>query len=341
MASIFKAGHTAVITGGASGIGLSLAKKCFNNGMKVLVADWDDETLSAAPKNVGGDIGTIKVDVSKTDDWATLKSMVDKDLNGQVNLLALNAAIGPKSSWDSPDAFRQVVDVNLFGVINGISTLLPSVKSTASSGSPSAVVITGSKQGITNPPGNPAYNASKSAVKTIAEHLSFDLRDEKNLSVHLLVPGWTFTGLSGNRPGAGKEKPDGAWWPDQVVDFLEKKMAEGQFWVLCPDDQVTEQLVSVPVAAELGTESRGLDVPQIKQADIRRRIASGCSGVPRMPSRGGHHSLGGVMNGRRSTRNGWKSRNKSLDGDSHGHCNIKCRTIRRYLDVMPEGMPRV
>lgn len=244
MASIFKAGHTAVITGGASGIGLSLAKKCFNNGMKVLVADWDEETLNAAPKNVGGDIGTIKVDVSKTDDWAAIKSRVDKDLDGQVNLLALNAAIGPTSSWDSPDAFRQVVDVNLLGVINGISTLLPSVKSTASSGSPSAVVITGSKQGITNPPGNPAYNASKSAVKTIAEHLSFDLRDEKNLSVHLLVPGWTFTGLSGNRPGAGKEKPDGAWWPDQVVDFLDKKMAEGQFWVLCPDDQVTEGLVS-------------------------------------------------------------------------------------------------
>lgn len=135
------------------------------------------------------------------------------------------------------------MDVNLFGVINGISTFLPTVQSTAKS-SPSAIVVTGSKQGITNPPGNPAYNASKSAVKTIAEHLSFDLRNEKNLSVHLLVPGWTFTGLSGNRPGSGKEKPQGAWWPDQVVDFLEKKMGEGQFWVLCPDDQVTEELVS-------------------------------------------------------------------------------------------------
>jgi NAD(P)-dependent dehydrogenase (short-subunit alcohol dehydrogenase family) len=208
----------------------------------------DEETLNAAPKNVGGDISTIKVDVSKTDDWAALKSKVDKDLNGQVNLLALNAAVAPRSSWDTPEAFRQVMDVNLFGVINGISTLLPSVKSTAASGSPSAVVITGSKQGITNPPGNPAYNASKSAVKTIAEHLSFDLRDDKNLSVYLLVPGWTFTGLGGNRPGAGKEKPDGAWWPDQVVDFLQKKMDEGQFWVLCPDEQVTEELVSASLS---------------------------------------------------------------------------------------------
>jgi short-subunit dehydrogenase len=55
-------------------------------------------------------------------------------------------------------------------------------------------VITGSKQGITNPPGNAAYNASKAAVRTLAEHLSHDLKDTKT-SVHLLVPGWTFTGL--------------------------------------------------------------------------------------------------------------------------------------------------
>jgi NAD(P)-dependent dehydrogenase (short-subunit alcohol dehydrogenase family) len=55
-------------------------------------------------------------------------------------------------------------------------------------------VITGSKQGITNPPGNPAYNASKAAVKSLAEHLGFDLKDTRT-SVHLLVPGWTFTGL--------------------------------------------------------------------------------------------------------------------------------------------------
>lgn len=82
MASVFKEGHTAVITGGASGIGLALAKKCFGHGMKVLIADWDDETLGAAFSNVGGEVGTIKVDVSKLEDWATLKSRVDHDFNG-------------------------------------------------------------------------------------------------------------------------------------------------------------------------------------------------------------------------------------------------------------------
>lgn len=85
------------------------------------------------------------------------------------------------------------MDTNLFGVINGLNTYVSSFQSRMS-GNPSAIIITGSKQGITNPPGNAAYNASKAAVKTLAEHLSFDLKDTKT-SVHLLVPGWTFTGL--------------------------------------------------------------------------------------------------------------------------------------------------
>lgn len=88
----------------------------------------------------------------------------------------------------------QVLNTNLFGVINGLNTYVPSFQSRASDAAPSSIVITGSKQGITNPPGNAAYNASKAAVKSLAEHLSFDLKDTQT-SVHLLVPGWTFTGL--------------------------------------------------------------------------------------------------------------------------------------------------
>src|ERR1700709_2770995 len=113
------------------------------------------------------------------------------------------------------------MDTNVFGVINGLNTFVPDFQSQREQKS-SAIVITGSKQGITNPPGNPAYNASKAAVKTLAEHLSYDLsKSSPTTSVHLLVPGWTFTGLSGNSPfatGTGKrEKPKGAWNPEQVV----------------------------------------------------------------------------------------------------------------------------
>lgn len=127
------------------------------------------------------------------------------------------------------------MDVNLFGVVNGISTFLPVLQKQSY---PTAVVITGSKQGITNPPGNPAYNASKAAVKSIAEHLSYDLRGSST-SVHLLVPGWTFTGLTGG--GTVQEKPDGAWGPEQVAEYLEQKMNESVFYIICPDNDVTTE----------------------------------------------------------------------------------------------------
>ena len=127
------------------------------------------------------------------------------------------------------------METNFFGVVNGLTVFLPSLRAQKT---PTAVVITGSKQGITNPPGNPAYNASKAAVKFLAEHLSYDLRSTTT-SVFLLVPGWTYTGLMKNL--GMKEKPDGAWWPEQVADYLEQKMADGQFYVICPDNDVTEE----------------------------------------------------------------------------------------------------
>lgn len=127
----------------------------------------------------------------------------------------------------------QIIDTNLFGVINGIATFLSSIRDHPA---PSAIVITGSKQGITNPPGNPAYNASKAAVKSLAEHLSYDLRSTST-SVHLLIPGWTHTGLTGAE--SAKEKPDGAWTPQQVASHLEDKMGEDSFYILCPDNEVT------------------------------------------------------------------------------------------------------
>lgn len=243
MASVFQAGYTAVITGGASGIGLALAKKCASHGMKVLISDINDQALSSAASSVGGSssISTIRADVSSLDDWARLKAKVQSDLGGKVNLLALNAGRSVQSGWDDPEAFHKTLDTNLYGVVNGIATLLPTVRDTAAAGGGgrAAIVITGSKQGITNPPGNPAYNASKAAVKTVAEHLSWDLRGTPEVGVHLLVPGWTFTGLTA--ASGKKEKPEGAWWPEQVVDYLEKKMGEGKFYVICPDNDVSEE----------------------------------------------------------------------------------------------------
>jgi len=244
MASIFKQGNTALITGAASGIGLALAQKCIKSGMTVGLLDNNVDNLAAALKSLGPAAKGWVLDVSQPPAWDALKPQILAALGGHVDFLALNAGRAVREvSWADPAYFQQTLSTNLAGVIKGITMFLPVIQGTASKERPAAIVVTGSKQGITNPPGNPAYNASKAAVKSLAESLSYDLhKSHPFISVHLLVPGWTYTGLSGAKPGSVEGKPEGAWTPTQVVEFLESKMREGTFYVLCPDNETTEGL---------------------------------------------------------------------------------------------------
>ncbi|KAK5996834.1 Dehydrogenase/reductase SDR family member 7B-like protein [Cladobotryum mycophilum] len=240
--AVFAPGSSALITGAASGVGLAIAKLCRSKDMKVLLVDRNVEALERAKAEVAAvqqpadEVSTSILDVTQAAGWSALKDHAAKTF-GSIELLVLNAGIGLKGSWGDDDYFRNTLETNLFGVINGINTFLPVVQEAAKS-RPTSIVITGSKQGITNPPGNPAYNASKAAVKTLAEHLSWDLKDTPT-SVHLLVPGWTYTGMTGG--GQTKEKPAGAWSADQVASYLYKKVQENQFYVICPDNDVSEE----------------------------------------------------------------------------------------------------
>ncbi|KAF2729422.1 NAD(P)-binding protein, partial [Polyplosphaeria fusca] len=188
--SVFKAGATALITGGSSGVGLAVAHLCLKHGMRTAIVDINPATLELARENLGGDVETYQADVSNEADWQRVKDAVGTRF-GEVDFLMLNAGVGTKSTWGDADYFQKVFSTNLFGVIHGLNAFVPAFKARST---PGTIVITGSKRGITNSPGNPAYNASKAAVKTLAEHLSFDLRDTST-SVHLLMPGSTFTGL--------------------------------------------------------------------------------------------------------------------------------------------------
>ena len=233
---VFRSGANALITGAASGVGLAVAKLCASHSMNLILCDNNSALLKETSGKISGS-GKVEVhdmDVSKMEDWSKLKSAVERG-GRKLDFLHLNAGIGTKGDWTDNAYFHKIFDVNFFGVINGINTFYPHFD--GNNGEQKAVIITGSKQGITNPPGNPAYNASKSAIKTIAEHLHFDLaKSSPKTSVHMLVPGWTFTGLTGG--GKIKEKPDGAWSAEQVADYLYKKMSDGKFYVICPDNDV-------------------------------------------------------------------------------------------------------
>ena len=140
--------------------------------------------------------------------------------------------LGDRAKW------QQIIDVNLWGVINGVQAFAPSM---IRQSKPSAIVNTGSKQGITTPPGDAAYNVSKAGVKVVTEALAHELRNVEGakVSAHLLIPGFTFTGLTA---AAGAEKPAAAWTAKQAVDFMLASMAAGDFYILCPDNDVTRDM---------------------------------------------------------------------------------------------------
>lgn len=227
--AVFRSGATALITGAASGVGLAVAKLCASHSMDLILVDNNSSALASAKSAIStkGSVEFHTMDVGSLSDWASLKSSVESS-GKKLDFLHLNAGIGLNGKWDDSSYFQKIFEVNLFGVVNGLNTFVSHFDN--NKGERKAVVVTGSKQGITNPPGNPAYNASKSAIKTLTEHLSFDFaKSSPSTSVHLLVPGWTFTGLTNG--GNAKEKPAGAWAPEQVADLLYKKM-DGSFYIM-------------------------------------------------------------------------------------------------------------
>jgi short-subunit dehydrogenase len=118
-------------------------------------------------------------------------------------------------------------------------------------GSPGLIINTGSKQGITSPPGNPAYNVSKAGVKAVTEALQHSLRNTEGCRVeaYLLVPGFTYTGMM---KAVLPEKPASAWTPDQVVELMLASVERGEFYILCPDNDVTREMDSKRIAWTAG-----------------------------------------------------------------------------------------
>jgi len=238
------AGRAAVITGAAGGIGLATALKLAAAGMKVTLADANAERLEQAREGIAlttnrpDEVRALALDVAKPADVERLRDEAYAAF-GEVAVLMNNAGVGNGGPvLGDLEKWRRVLEVNLWGVINGMQAFAPAM---IRQGTPGVIINTGSKQGITTPPGDAAYNVSKAGVKVATEALAHELRNIEGCKVtaHLLIPGFTFTGITAN---LDRPKPLGAWTAEQVADFLLDGLGKGDFYILCPDNDVTRDI---------------------------------------------------------------------------------------------------
>jgi NAD(P)-dependent dehydrogenase (short-subunit alcohol dehydrogenase family) len=189
------AGKTAFITGGASGVGLGMAKVFANAGMKVVIADIREKALDEAMAgfaDTGAKVHPVKLDVMDRAGFACAADEAERAF-GPVHLLCNNAGINLFAAIDecTYDDWDWVLGVNLDGVVNGIVTFVPRMKA---HGEGAQIVNTASMAAFITSAGAGIYTGAKFAVRGLSESLRWSLAD-KNIGVSVLCPGLVNTAI--------------------------------------------------------------------------------------------------------------------------------------------------
>lgn len=236
-------GKTAVISGGASGIGLESAKRFLACGMNVVIADV--KNLTSAKESlleISNDESKVLIqecDVTSLDAIKELEIFVQESF-GKVHCLMGNAgmiAMGTKP-WEEVEQLHKIMNTNFMGVVNLCNAFIPSM---IAHGEDGVVINTGSKQGITRPPGNYAYNLSKASVVAYTEALShaFITTEDCKINSHLLIPAFVYTPMiSAFIP----EKPEFAATTEETVDYFMEALKRDEFYILCPDNETNREI---------------------------------------------------------------------------------------------------
>ena len=233
-------GKVAVITGGASGIGLALARSALAREMRVVIADVDPAALDEAVAQLqGGDrLLALTTDVSDSAAVAALANRTE-EAYGPAQLLFNNAGVGGGGKlWEQSEAdWDWVLGVNIKGVINGIRSFTPGMIEAGEG----YIVNTASIAGLMCAPGTSTYTVSKHAVVALSEVLCGDLRNAgANVGVSVLCPSYVKTRIYAyerNRPG-----------------YTERKLSEEELATQQAVEEATAEFFSTAVSPEVVAE---------------------------------------------------------------------------------------
>jgi NAD(P)-dependent dehydrogenase (short-subunit alcohol dehydrogenase family) len=254
-------GGTAVVTGGASGLGLAFAHRFAEAGMNVVLADIEAEPLAMAEASVaakGAKVMPVRTDVANPEEIEALATK-SYERFGKVNILCNNAGIGgsPGNVWElSQKDWEWVIDVDLWSVINGVRSFVPRM---IASGEEGHVINTASVAGLVSGAVGGPYTVAKFGVVALSEQLYFELgRAGHKVGVSVLCPGFVNTNIydSGrNRQAAYGESdvtptPEGEQRRAMLNAMRGQMMQPGEIAELVFEAVHTRNLYIVPTGSE-------------------------------------------------------------------------------------------